>query len=186
MNKCFIRLVFAMAILWWPVNIMGETKHCGTNKLPYDHSKEGCCLHEDGTGEITGDPENANMDDYAKTKKLCKARGYGVTFCYNGEKKSAVCPYGKSMISEEYQQCIRDHEKGHVDYQFTSCECNDYKVHYDPPAGNEDDSECEALAATYRCLFDGTHDQSDVDWIVLHRDAEYLYKEHKCTFAKGV
>lgn len=155
MNNCFIRLVFAIAILWWPVNIMGETKHCGTNKLPYDPSKQGCCLHEDGTGEVTDNPENVDPHTSSVFQDHCKGAydvcdKYGITICYNGKKVAVVCNC-MSIQNTDLLACIQAHEDAHVRDNNLKCTDCDTKNPQPQDQAAADQAHCDLYRADINC-----------------------------------
>ena len=183
MKKYIVLTLCLLGMLYRPVSIIGQTKHCGTNKEPYDPNTEGCCLHADGTGEKTDNPENADMDAYADQEGLCLALKFGVTFCYNGEKRTAICPYGKTF-PDEYRICIQMHEDSHKNDNYGTCrDCDSANIDYTSAFGPQN-SECDALNEMYKCL--GSNDSSSVNWMIMKSAADARYQQYGCTFDKGM
>ena len=111
MNINIIRIICVLGVLWWPVSIIGATKHCGINKLPYDPNVKGCCLDSRGVGRLTNDPENADLEKYAEENQYCgNMIARGVTFCYNGKLVSVVCD---DNWPQALLDCIAFHEEQH-------------------------------------------------------------------------
>ena len=184
MKNRSVLLLCLMGLLCVSATVMGwPSSHCGPNRIPYDPATQGCCKNPDGIYEVTDNPENANMNDYAEDNGLCNGMKFGVTFCYNGEKRTAICPYGNTF-PDEFKTCIQMHEDSHKNDSYGTCgECDSPNVEHTSASGHQN-SECAALEATYSCL--GSNDSSNVNWMILKSAADDRYDANGCTFPKGI
>ena len=149
MKLYIIHFLFVFGLLWWPFSVVGETLHCGIEKTPYDPNIKGCCLHGDGTGELTDYPDNADLENFAEGKNYCEfPNGRGVTFCYNGVLKSVVCDDNWGSLTN----CIAKHEEIHRTDPNAKChDCQPTEYIYSTKK-DADDGDCKAWKASKECL----------------------------------
>lgn len=160
MNKQLVLLLCVVGVLCGPVNVMGETKHCGPNKIPFDPDTEGCCHLPlplpDGTWKKTPYPQN----EPDPCSKVSSGRAQGAVICYNGNMIKCTYPanypntwkepYASKATADAIQACLDQHEQYHLDNHIMICKkCTGPAEH--PSKQKEKEQECEAFEDSLRC-----------------------------------
>jgi hypothetical protein len=184
MNKQLVLLLCVVGVLCGPVNVMGETKHCGPNKIPFDPDTEGCCHLPlplpDGTWKKTPYPQN----EPDPCSIVPSGGAYAQVICYNGNKY--ICVYPDNFPSEwkppkasqeTYEaitNCITQHEEVHMGQDIYCPECTAAAKH---PPGQGYMNECIAHQDSRDCAFALPYSEGQDNY--LRYITKYL-KDNRC------